>query len=697
MYTPLVTTIRERCRSCYTCVRECPAKAIRISAGQAEVLPLRCIGCGNCVKVCSQNAKQVRPSIQEVERLLATHLKVAAIVAPSFPAEFPDIDDRRLVGMLRALGFHVVGEVAFGADLVAREYRHLLADRDGPSWIATTCPAAVSYVERFMPELVDALAPIVSPMVAMARALRQLHGGALTVVFVGPCIAKKREAKSEDVADEVDAVLTFGELRELFAARGVTPEAVDPSDFDPPHAGLGALFPISRGMLQTARLAEDLVSGEVVAADGRASFLEALKEFQQGDLDARLIEVLCCNGCIMGAGMTTDAPLFRRRSRVSQYVRATLARRVPGAPHTALNDFVGLRLDRTFTADDTQSWAFDAAELDAVHAMMGSHTYSLRDLRPPEPTDEEVRAIMRRLGKATPEDELNCGACGYETCYEHAAAIHRGLAESEMCLPYTIDQLKKTVKELALSHQKLHDTQAALMQSEKLASMGQLAAGIAHEVNNPLGVVLMYAHLLMDQADQLGEKLEGSERLKDDLKMVAEQAERCRKIVGGLLNFARQNKVFLMPTDVRELVRRSLKSLPPPAGVEIALEHEGDPWAELDRDQMVQVLTNLFSNAYAAMEGGGTLTVSTNGGPEQVKFVVRDTGGGIPEEIVAKIWEPFFTTKPLGMGTGLGLAVTYGIVKMHRGDIRAQSNADPAAGPTGTTFTVTIPRRGAQE
>jgi len=701
MYTPLVSTIRERCRSCYTCVRECPAKAIRISGGLAEVLPLRCIGCGNCVKVCSQNAKQVRPSGPDVERLLRAaargSTKIAAIVAPSFPAEFHEVDHKRLVGMIRALGFDLVVEVAFGADLVAREYRHLLADRDGPSWIATTCPAAVSYVERYMPELVGALAPIVSPMVAVSRALHELHGASLSVVFIGPCIAKKREAHAGDVVDEIDAVLTFGELRDLFAAHEIQPDSVTPSDFDPPHAGLGALFPISRGMLQTARLQEDLVSGEVVAADGRASFLEALKEFQQGDLDARLIEVLCCNGCIMGAGMTTDAPLFRRRSRVSQYVRATLQDRMPGDGHSDLYDFLGLRLDRTFSPDDMQDWAFSSDELDVLQAMMGSHSYSLRDLRPPEPTEEEVRVILDRLGKPTATDELNCGACGYETCREHAAAIHRGLAESEMCLPYTIDQLRRTVKELALSHQQLEDAQAALMQSEKLASMGQLAAGIAHEVNNPLGVVLMYAHLLLDQADQLGERLAGGERLREDLTMVAEQAERCRKIVGGLLNFARQNKVFLMPTDVRDLVRRSLKSVPPPGDVQLVLEHEGDPWAELDRDQMVQVLTNLFSNAYAAMEGGGTLTVRTNGGPEQVRFVVRDTGGGIPEEIVAKIWEPFFTTKPLGMGTGLGLAVTYGIVKMHRGDIRVQSNTDPAAGATGTTFTVTIPRRGMQE
>jgi signal transduction histidine kinase/Fe-S-cluster-containing hydrogenase component 2 len=661
---PLVKTIKEKCRVCYTCVRECPAKAIRIADGQAEVLPERCIGCGNCVRVCSQHAKAILDSIDRVEELLAGPAKVAACLAPSFPAEFADRDPEVLVGMIRELGFALVTEVAFGADLVAEEYRKLLARTNGERFVATSCPAIVSFVERYYPALLPRLAPIVSPMIAMARVLHRLHGEGLRVVFVGPCLAKKGEAASELVRGEVDAVLTFAELREMFTRASLTPVAAAASDFDPPHPGAGALFPITGGLLQAAGIQEDLLAGEVITADGRTGFVEAVKEFDSGDMEAKLLEVLCCNGCIMGAGMSSQEPLFGRRSRVSKYVRRRMAQVDPAERARVVASLEGLDLSRQFTS---------------------------RDQRIPVPFGEEIRQILERMGKTTAEDELNCGACGYDTCREHATAIFKGLAESEMCLPNTIEKLRNTIQELAVSNGQLASAQEALMQSEKLASMGQLAAGIAHEVNNPLGVVLMYAHLLLEEYTH-------DPRMREDLELIVDQADRCKKIVAGLLHFARQNKVVAQETDVYELVGKAFKALPIPDDVRLTIQRRTeDVTAEVDADQLPQVLTNLVSNACAAMSGGGDLTVAVGGDEHTVYLEVTDTGCGIPEENRKKIFEPFFTTKQMGKGTGLGLAVTYGIVKMHSGDIKVVSNADPLAGPTGTTFTVTLPRRRQQE
>jgi two-component system NtrC family sensor kinase len=203
--------------------------------------------------------------------------------------------------------------------------------------------------------------------------------------------------------------------------------------------------------------------------------------------------------------------------------------------------------------------------------------------------------------------------------------------------------------------------------------------------------VLMYAHLLLDES-------KNNPMLRDDLTMIAEQADRCKNIVAGLLHFARQNKVLLHETDVKVLVARSVKAVAIPANINVNIEqHCSDTTAELDNDQMIQVLTNLVTNAVAAMPDGGTLTIRTNGNNESVRFIIADTGIGIPKENMQKIFEPFFTTKQIGKGTGLGLAVTYGIVKMHRGSIYVASNADPAAGATGTTFTVTLPRKGLKD
>ncbi len=653
-----IHTIPERCRVCYTCVRECPAKAIRIVEGQAKVIHERCIGCGNCVRVCSQHAKVVVDSIPRVQDLLQRDGRVAAIIAPSFASDFSDYPYQSLVGAIHALGFEWVSEVAFGADLVARRYKELLEAKGDPM-IATTCPAVALYVQKYFPDKVSSLSPVVSPMVAMARVMRELHGDDIRVIFIGPCTAKKGEGMDMNLEDEIDAVLTFIELRQMLEKAALNRDDSPSRDFDPPHGGSGALFPISGGMLQAAAIEEDLVAQDVVTADGK-NFSTAIKEFASGDLPTQLLEVLACQGCIMGAGTRTEAPLFRRRSRVSAYVRERLASMDKDAWDHAMKRHAGLDLSRDF---------------------------SNLDQRLAEPKRADIASILKRMGKAIPEDELNCGACGYESCREHAVAISMGLAESEMCLPYTIDQLHGTVDELARSNTELANTQEALMQSERLASMGQLAAGIAHEVNNPLGVVLMYAHLLMDD-------LEEGHHLREDAKMIAEQADRCKKIVAGLLHFARQNKVQRQPITVGELMRRCIRSVISPSNISIReMFQDADAIVEVDADQIVQVMANLLTNAHAAMPDGGQITMSSVIEEDQFVMQIQDVGVGISAENVGKIFEPFFTTKQIGKGTGLGLAVTYGIIKMHRGQISVESNAAPESGPTGTTFTVRMPYR----
>ena len=659
-----VQTIKERCRVCYTCVRECPAKAIGISGSQANVIPERCIGCGNCARVCSQGAKRVLDGTQEVSRLLNDGGRVAAIIAPSFAAEFEDCHYETLVGMLLALGFSYVHEVGFGADLVARRYRELLEGDGEANHIATTCPALVGYVERYYPDLVPHLAPVVSPMVAEARILRRLYGLEVPIVFIGPCIAKKGEAASDVLQGEVSAVLTFSELRQMLAEAGVEPNKVEPRDFDPPHSGPGGLFPISRGLLQAAEIKEDLMDGQVMATDGRTNFVEAIQAVASNSLDVRLLEVLCCNGCIMGAGMTTNTTLFHRRSLVGRYVQ------------------------QHWSESRKEQWQRDMAVYADVDL---SRAFRPFDQRVAQPSRAEITAILARMGKVKPEDELNCGACGYDSCVQHAIAIHRHLAETEMCLPYTIEKLRDTVNELAVSHEQLVTTQEALMHSERLASMGQLAAGVAHEVNNPLGIVLMHSYMLLEQAAQFPE-------WKEDLEMIVEQADRCKKIVMRLLHFARQNKAVFRNVDLHELIQHTVKTYPFPSKVSASVvSATGNPQADLDPDQINQVLTNLFSNACDAMTDGGELTVTIDGNTDQIWFSIKDTGTGISKESQGKIFEPFFTTKQIGKGTGLGLAVSYGIVKMHRGQISAVSNNNPAAGPTGTTFTVNLPRKAPDE
>jgi signal transduction histidine kinase len=305
----------------------------------------------------------------------------------------------------------------------------------------------------------------------------------------------------------------------------------------------------------------------------------------------------------------------------------------------------------------------------------------------PEVTDESgITEVLASMGKITIKDQLDCGACGYESCIEHAIAIKKGLAEVEMCLPYTIEKLHKSVQDLALSNEKLSSMRQALKQSEKLAHMGQLSAGIAHEINNPLGVVIMYSNILLEESP-------ADAPVREDLKLIVEQAARCKKIVGGLLNFARKNQVNYQLINIRELAEHSLEGVIVPENVRVTVSDKTtSPDAMLDNEQMMQVLTNLIKNSIDAMPDGGSIEIILEDTLGDVTMTVKDSGMGIKEEDKSKIFEPFFTTKGIGQGTGLGLATAYGIVKMHKGQISVDSNTDASKGPTGTSFKIILPR-----
>jgi two-component system NtrC family sensor kinase len=660
---PLITIIGEKCRMCYACVRECPAKAIRVVDGQASVIQPRCIGCGNCLRVCTQNAKEVRDDTERAFSLLQSGEPVAAMLAPSFAAEFTDLPPEKLVAMIKALGFRSVHEVALGADLVAQMYRRLIEEDPDRRAIATACPAVVSYVRKYQPQLMAYLAPVVSPMLAMARVLHHDLGEDLRVVFVGPCVAKKRSS-IDAIHRELDAVLTFAELREMFKRRGIEAEDFSLEDkFDPPYGGIGAVFPIAGGLLQTAGLQEDLLSGELIVAEGRDEFIETISEFDLTHADARLLDVLSCQGCYAGPGMTSKETMLQRRTRVSNYAKKRLA----GFTEEQLEDIRNAR-ERY-------------KELNLYRAYVSDYQPVAESA-----TSEDIQNILHHMGKHTAEDLLNCGACGYATCLEHARAVYEGLADSDMCLPHTIEQLRAAYGELEVSHRSLEEAQDALERSTKLASMGQLAAGIAHEVNNPLSTLLLHANLMLEECGD-------ESQTREDLETIVDQANRCKRIISGLLNFARQSRVTPEPTNLAKLVEKVLHTTAFGDNVDVQVVNEfQDPTAEIDGDQIVQVLANLITNAQHAMPDGGRLVITLRDTPETVTVMVSDTGQGVPRENMDKLFDPFFTTKQVGMGTGLGLAVTHGIVKMHRGQITVESNADPGAGPTGTTFTMTLPR-----
>jgi len=661
---PIVSTIGARCKVCYSCVRHCPANAIKVENGQAAVIPERCIACGYCVRVCPQNAKKIRDGIAHTRELLKADAPVIAVLAPSFPAAFHEVRPLQVVSALHQLGFARVYEVALGADLVGEEYARLTRTNVMPLIISSPCPAIVNYIEKYYPELLLVLAPIVSPMVALGRVLRRTDPGA-RVVFIGPCIAKKREKDDPKVGDAIDEVLTFQELNALFLDPAVEWSALQDTSFDGPEAGIGRSFPLSGGLLETAGMHGGTLQNEIIITEGRDRILEAIRKAAEGKIEARFLDVLFCEGCINGPQMLHDLSGFIRKDKIIHFFNNRTLQSDPIADERWHEEARKVNLRREFTTEN---------------------------LHLPFPTEQQILAILAITGKTTPEDELNCGACGYPTCREKAVAVFQGIAEAEMCLPYMIEKLQNIQNELTTSNEELRrsidtlqKTQQQLLHAEKMASVGQLAAGVAHELNNPLGGILIYTSLML-------EKMEAGSRTALDLKRIMDETERCRRIVRGLLDFSRQTRIEAAIVDINKIISSTLalvmqQSLFHNIKVEMQLDPEL-PKVFVDVGQMQQVFLNIILNAVEAMEGKGSLSVSSRVEQQgqQVAITIRDDGPGMTPEVQKKIFDPFFTTKPQGKGTGLGLAIAYGIVQKHKGEIIVESRVG-----AGSQFTVRLP------
>jgi PAS domain S-box-containing protein len=416
----VVSTNLARCRDCYRCVRTCPVKAVRIQGGQAQVVSELCIVCGSCVRACPQGAKSVRDDRPGVREAIAAGRKVVASVAPSAPAFFNIRDFGQMQDVLHALGFAAAGETAYGAEMVGLAHKDLV-DAEPDRWplITSSCPVVVNLIEIYYPDLIPHLAPIVSPMLAHGRYLRQQHGEDAYLVFIGPCVAKKGEIREESVAGVMDAVLTFEELREWMDEQGVrVPPAGDLGDRVP--RSNARLFPVEGGLVGTANMDTDILAAQIVTTSGLDAVQDVLRSIRAGELSASLVELMACEGgCINGPAMEHQGGVYLARQKVMEYATRCQTELLP-------------------TREEWPSLA---------------RSYCDKTVPQPEFTEEQIREVLHRVDKYAPEDELNCGACGYPTCRDKAVATLRGLAEATMCIPYTrrrAESLRQVV--MAVTH-----------------------------------------------------------------------------------------------------------------------------------------------------------------------------------------------------------------------------------------------------
>jgi iron only hydrogenase large subunit-like protein/uncharacterized Fe-S cluster-containing protein len=383
---------KSNCKNCYKCIRSCPVKSIRFSGNQAHIVGDECILCGQCFVVCPQNAKQIADSTEIVKFLLYDDAPVVASVAPSCAAYFEGYNFSALQDALCKLGFDSAEETAMGATLVKKEYERQIAQKSMDVIITSSCHSVNLLIRKYYPELLKYLSPVVSPMIAHSMDIKRRQPNAKTV-FIGPCLSKKDEA----IDSPVDAVLTFEELTQMLDDEWIKLEKKQDSS----ENSRARLFPTVGGILKTM----DIPNNEYtcLTVDGTSNCRAALEDIAAGNIHNCFIEMSACAGSCIGGPV------------MEKYKNSPIRHYQMVANNAGKNDFLIPPLQN--------------GALNKQHIQIEISPKAI-------PSNEEVREILRMTGKLYPEDELDCGSCGYNTCREKAIAVCQGKADISMCLPF---------------------------------------------------------------------------------------------------------------------------------------------------------------------------------------------------------------------------------------------------------------------
>ncbi len=388
---------KSNCKNCYKCIRHCPVKAIRFSGNQAHIIGNECILCGHCFVVCPQNAKEIVDETEKVRVLLQSGDPVYVSLAPSFVANYNDVGIEAMRKALMQLGFAGVEETAVGATIVKTEYERLLHEEGRDIVISSCCHSINLLIQKYFPAELEYLADVLSPMQAHCLDIKRRVPNAKTV-FIGPCVAKKDEAQYYEGI--TDAVLTFEELTQWLERERITLD----KEMVPDPESRARFFPTTGGVLKT--MAQNEPGYTYLAIDGVENCIAALRDMESGKIHKCFIEMSACAGsCIAGPAMDKHS-----REPVRDYMAI--------ARYAGARDF--------------------AVEQPAPEYLKKQFAFIERKLA--QPSEAEIAAALRQMGKFKPSDELNCGSCGYPSCRDKAIAICQGKAEISMCLPFLKDK-----------------------------------------------------------------------------------------------------------------------------------------------------------------------------------------------------------------------------------------------------------------
>ncbi|MFW6319593.1 MAG: [Fe-Fe] hydrogenase large subunit C-terminal domain-containing protein [Bacillota bacterium] len=417
----ILTTLKTNCKNCYKCIRQCPVKAIEFSNYQAQIIDEECVLCGMCYNACPQDAKSLKSDIEFVKTWLMQDEEVIVSIAPSFLSDFYKSDFDSMKRGFLELGFTDVFQTAESATIIKNAYEETLTTLDQKVLISSCCPTVNLLIQKHYPTLIPFLAKTPTPMVYHGHMLKKQYKDA-KVVFVGPCIAKKYEQETNK--DYVDAVLSFEDIKQWFDEASCQYKKDNGKS---KAIGRTNSFPTAGGIIKSFTQFEDTI--HYLAVDGMESCIDALNDIQDGVIDNCFIEMSACKGSCVGG------PLRNRKQ------------------NTPVKSLININTHITET--DYHVEPTSLSEVTPVFDNLAKHHPAIQDY--------EIESILNQMGKTTDSDHLNCGSCGYKTCYDKAVAIARGKADLTMCLPYLKDKA-----ESFSDHIVEHSPNGVLILNEKL-------------------------------------------------------------------------------------------------------------------------------------------------------------------------------------------------------------------------------------
>ena len=645
----------DHCVGCNKCINVCSAIGACISKeedGRAriEVDGSKCVGCGSCIDVCVHGAREFEDDTERFFRDLKNGERISLLLAPAFKANYPE-EYESVLGGLKKLGVNRIISVSFGADICTWGYINYMERYDFLGGISQPCPAVVSYIERYLPELLPKLFPVQSPLMCAAIYARKELGITDKFAFISPCIAKKLEIEDPHNDGLVQYNVTFDHLMQYISEHKMEGSSVH-SEIE---YGLGSFYPTPGGLAENVRwfLGDQVFIRQV---EGERHLYEWMhknkKRIQHEKTPFLFIDALNCeNGCICGTAVNpkksdTDDALYAllRIREESKKSTSGDAWSVPDSPKERLQNY-----NRQFRELKLEDY-------------LRTYTDRSAECRYEIPDEKQLDAIFVSMNKLTKESrEFNCGCCGYESCTQMATAIHNGFNHKENCIYYE----KAMVHELEI---------AKAIAEEATQAKSAFLANMSHEIRTPINAILGMNEMILRECEE--------QNILAYSDTIHSAGNSLLGIVNNILDFSKieAGKLDIVPVDydlssvINDLVNM-VQAKADEKGLLLSLEFDSNMPKCLNGDEIriKQIVTNLLTNAVKYTERGMiTFRIGYEKLSEEPDYVllnvtVEDTGIGIKKEDMSKLFSEFERIEEERNrnveGTGLGMNITKGLLE----------------------------------